>query len=247
MAALRAPDGCPWDREQDHASLRQYLLEEAHEAIEAIDEKDYAGLCGELGDILLQVVFHARLAEEAGRFDFHDVVSGIVDKMQRRHPHVFGSTSVKNADEVIKNWEAIKKDEYRQRQSVLDGVPKSLPALFAAAKLQGKAARVGFDWPSTAGIRQKIQEELNELDDAEKTGSREEMEKELGDVLFALSNLARRLDINPEIALSRSIVKFKKRFAHVEKMVNESGKEWQFFSLEELDEFWQQAKKLGIY
>ncbi|MDR3349119.1 MAG: nucleoside triphosphate pyrophosphohydrolase [Acidaminococcales bacterium] len=242
MAGLRSPGGCPWDMEQDHKSLRQYLIEETYEVLEAIDKEDYAGLCGELGDLLLQVVFHARLAEEKGFFKMQDVVDEVVAKMRRRHPHVFGAIQVDGAQEVIKNWEAIKKKEYKERKSVLDGVPEGLPALMAACKLQDKAGRVGFDWPETAGVWDKVHEEIGELRKAQAAGRADMMEWELGDVLFALANLARHIGCNPEIALCAANGRFKNRFCHVEACVKQSGKSWGDFTLEQLDVFWRQAK-----
>jgi tetrapyrrole methylase family protein/MazG family protein len=244
MARLRSPGGCPWDIEQDHKSLRQYLIEETYEVLEAIGKEDYNSLRGELGDLLLQIVFHARIAEERGFFKMQDVVDEVTEKMYRRHPHVFGVVEVKSAQEVLKNWEAIKKKEYRERQSVLDGVPEGLPALMAACKLQDKAGRVGFDCPQTAGVWEKVNEELDELRRAQEFGDITMIEHEVGDVFFALANLARHVGCNPEVALLIANSRFRSRFSHVEKRVKASGKDWREFTLEQLDMFWREAKKI---
>ena len=243
MARLRSPGGCPWDLEQDHKSLRQYLLEETYETLEAINKADYRGLCGELGDLLLQIVFHARLAEEKGFFKMQDVVDEVVAKMHRRHPHVFGAVEVGSAREVIENWEAIKKKEYGERKSVLDGIPEGLPALMAAFKLQEKAGRTGFDWPDGPGAVEDVKEEIEGLRRGETAGQAERIERKLGDALFALADLARRAGCNPEIALCVANGRFKERFACVEECVGQSGKGWRDFTLEQLSMFWRQAKK----
>ena len=196
----------------------------------------------ELGDVLMQIVFHARMAEEAGRFDLQDVIDEVVDKLIRRHPHVFGETKVTGSDEVLVNWEAIKKTEKTERKHVLDGVAQGLPALLRAYKLQGKAAKVGFDWPDSVGVWDKVQEELGELQEALASGDKQAAENELGDVLFAIVNYARHHKIEPEVALNGTNNRFSKRFAHVEAGVEASGKKWQDFSLSELDRFWDEAK-----
>ncbi len=246
MATLRATDGCPWDREQDHKTLRRYLVEEVYEVIEAIENNDVPELCGELGDLLLQVVFHARIAEERGLFTMQQVVDGIVEKMHRRHPHVFGTVKVGGSAEVLANWEEIKKEEYHgKRKTVLDGVSKGLPALMRSFKLQSKAAKVGFDWPDTTGVWEKIYEEIAELKEALVESDQAAIEHELGDILFALANLARHIGCEPEVALTAANNRFSRRFALVEEYVTCSGKKWQDFSLAELETFWQQAKKSG--
>ena len=244
MRTLREPGGCPWDREQTHASIRSNMIEEVYEYLEAEDAEDTEGMREELGDILMQIVFHARMAEEAGRFDLQDVIDEVVDKLIRRHPHVFGETKVTGSDEVLVNWEAIKKTEKTERKHVLDGVTQGLPALLRAYKLQSKAAKVGFDWPDVKGVWDKVQEELAELQGALASGDRAAAENELGDVLFALVNYARHQKIEPEVALNGTNNRFAKRFAHVESCVEASGKAWQDFSLDELDQFWDEAKRL---
>ena len=244
MRTLREPGGCPWDREQTHASIRSNMIEEVYEYLEAVDAEDTEGMREELGDILMQIVFHARMAEEAGRFDLQDVIDEVVDKLIRRHPHVFGETKVTGSDEVLVNWEAIKKTEKTERKHVLDGVTQGLPALLRAYKLQSKAAKVGFDWPDVKGVWDKVQEELAELQEALASGDRAAAENELGDVLFALVNYARHQKIEPEVALNGTNNRFAKRFAHVESCVEASGKAWQDFSLAELDQFWDEAKRL---
>ena len=244
MRTLREPGGCPWDREQTHASIRSNMIEEVYEYLEAVDAEDTEGMREELGDILMQIVFHARMAEEAGRFDLQDVIDEVVDKLIRRHPHVFGETKVTGSDEVLVNWEAIKKTEKTERKHVLDGVTQGLPALLRAYKLQSKAAQVGFDWPDVKVVWDKVQEELAELQEALASGDRAAAENELGDVLFALVNYARHQKIEPEVALNGTNNRFAKRFAHVESCVEASGKAWQDFSLDELDQFWDEAKRL---
>ena len=243
MRTLREPGGCPWDREQTHASIRSNMIEEVYEYLEAVDAEDTEGMREELGDILMQIVFHARMAEEAGRFDLQDVIDEVVDKLIRRHPHVFGETKVKGSEEVLVNWEAIKKTEKTERKHVLDGVTQGLPALLRAYKLQGKAAKVGFDWQDVQGVWDKVREELGELQEALASGDQAAAESELGDVLFALVNYARHYKIEPEVALNGTNNRFAKRFAHVESCVEASGKAWQDFSLEELDKFWDEAKR----
>lgn len=239
MARLRAPDGCPWDREQTHRSLRPYLLEETYEALEAIDAEDWARLCDELGDVLLQVVFHAQLASERGDFDIEDVIRGIVTKLRRRHPHVFGESSVSDAEEVVDRWEQIKRGEAGNegRESALDGVPASLPALQRAHKLQRRAARVGFDWDDIEGPRAKIDEELAEVAQADERS----LEHEIGDLLFAVVNYARFLGVEPEGALRRANERFGRRFRALEEAAG-GPERLQAMSLEEMDALWEQAK-----
>lgn len=242
MRTLREPGGCPWDQEQTHASIRSNMIEEVYEYLEAVDADDTEGMREELGDVLMQIVFHARMAEEAGRFDLQDVIDEVVDKLIRRHPHVFGETHVENSAEVLVNWDAIKKTEKTERKHVLDGVTQGLPALLRAYKLQSKAAKVGFDWPDAAGVWSKVQEELGELQEALASGDKQAAENELGDVLFAIVNYARHHKIEPEVALNGTNNRFAKRFGHVEARVEASGKNWQDFSLAELDKFWDEAK-----
>ncbi len=239
MARLRSPDGCPWDGEQTHSSLRPYLIEETYEALEAIDQEDWARLCDELGDVLLQVVFHAQLAAERGDFDIEDVCDAIVTKLRRRHPHVFADTSVSGSDEVLDRWERLKREEegYRERESALDGIPQSLPALQRAHKLQRRAARVGFDWDEVAGARAKVDEELREVDEA----TDDAREEEIGDLLFAVVNLARFLGVEPEGALRRANERFGRRFRWVEQAAG-SPERLREMNLEQMDELWERAK-----
>lgn len=246
LAQLRGEGGCPWDREQDHRSLRPYLIEEAYEVLEAIDEGDRYKICEELGDLLLQIVFHAQIAAENQYFDMNNVVSGISEKMIRRHPHVFGSVNVKDSSEVILNWEKIKAEERAGNipESLLARVSQCLPALMRAAKLQEKAAGAGFDWPDYRGALEKTCEEMDELQAVIIEGDPVKIEDELGDLLFSVVNLARLLNIEPETALSGTCVKFTRRFAHVEKMAGLSGRKLSSFSLSELDKWWEDAKKL---
>lgn len=239
MQQLREPDGCMWDREQTHTTIRHNFIEEVYEAIEAIDLNDSKLLCEELGDVLLQIVFHAQMAKENGDFDFQDVVDGINTKLIRRHPHVFGKLRLVDSKEIVYNWEKIKAQEKNDRTRVLDGISKGLPALMSAHKLQHKAAKVGFDWDSIQPVYAKIQEELLEVQQAQ---TKPEREKEIGDLLFAVVNLARHLGINSEIALNVSNRSFRQRFNYVEECVLSSGKKWQDHSLEQLDRFWDEAK-----
>lgn len=243
VRVLREPGGCPWDREQTRQSIRSNFIEEVYEYLEALDANDTHGMQEELGDILLQVVFHARMAEEAGEFDLQDVIDGIVDKLIRRHPHVFGEVQVANSDEVLVNWEAIKKQEKTERKCILDGVYQGLPALLRAHKIQSKVEKVGFDWDNLDDVWAKLVEEMGELKEALASADKEAAEAELGDVLFALVNYARHCKLEPEVALSGTNNRFTKRFAHVEACVHASGKEWQDFTLAELDKFWDEAKQ----
>lgn len=244
MRVLREPGGCPWDREQTQESIRQNLIEECYEYLEALDNRDLEGMQEELGDVLMQVVFHARLAEEAGDFDLQDVIDGVVDKLIRRHPHVFGDTQVENSAEVLVNWDNIKKEEKQERKHALDGIAQGLPALMRAYKLQHKAAKVGFDWDNKDDVWAKVEEELGEFKAALAMNNKVEAEKELGDILFALVNYARHFDIAPEVALNGTNNRFEQRFNYVEEQVVASGKAWQDFTLQELDQFWNKAKEV---
>lgn len=238
---LRSEGGCPWDRKQTHKSLRPYLLEEAYEALEAIDQDDFERLKEELGDLLLQIVIHAQIASEENRFDIDQVVERISEKLTRRHPHVFGSVGVSGAEEVLRNWEQIKQNE--GKGSVLDGVPKELPALLRAHRIQDKAARVGFDWSSTGAVFTKVEEEFSELKAACRSGDRERVEEELGDILFSLVNLARLLKTNPEDVLRKTIEKFIFRFKYIEQKLKRRGKGPKAATLEEMDKLWDEAKE----
>jgi len=246
MRDLRDPQtGCPWDIEQDFTTIAPYTIEEAYEVADAIERENMDDLRDELGDLLFQVAFHARMAEEAGLFDFEDVAKGISDKMIRRHPHVFGSEAERARGKQDGSWEQIKEIERSDSgdESALAGVAKGLPALKRAEKLGLRASRAGFDWPDRSGVHEKIQEELEELEEA--VGSREtdSMEEEFGDVLFAVVNLARHLNIDPEKALTGANYKFERRFRDMETDVTGTGKRLKDFNLETLDKFWRAAKK----
>ena len=254
MRRLLAPAGCPWDREQTFESLRKYVLEEACEVIDAVDSGDRAAIKDELGDLLLQVVFMGELARAESAFGPDDVVRAIVEKLVRRHPHVFGEVQVSGSDEVLSNWEKIKQGEYGDR-GVLAGLPRSFPALARAQRMSEKVSKVGFDWPDARGSRDKVAEELGELDEAVAQGSTERIEHELGDVLFALVNFARHQGINAEQALRKTADKFARRFSHVEARVKEQhggfpqdqdGKPTRGLPLEELDGYWNEAKERGL-
>ncbi|NLJ31696.1 MAG: nucleoside triphosphate pyrophosphohydrolase [Clostridiales bacterium] len=244
MKILRSPDGCPWDREQNHESIRNCMIEETYEAVEAIDTGDGALLKEELGDVLLQVVFHCELEREKHSFDFSDVVDGISKKMIVRHPHVFGDVSVSSSDEVLVNWDAIKKQTKGQntQADVLKSVSKALPALMRSAKVQGKAAKVGFDWPDVSGALQKVEEETAELKEAVASGVAENCGEELGDLLFSVVNAARFLKVEPEQALSAACDKFIARFQMMEQLAAGRGTDLASLSLNELDSLWNKAK-----
>ena len=245
MSRLRGPNGCPWDLEQTHKSLKPYLIEEAYEVLDAIDGGDDRELCEELGDVLLQVVFHAQIASEVGRFNAEEIAASISEKLLRRHPHVFGNTKVEDADEVLKNWEAIKSQEGRKKgkgASTLSGVPRHLPAMLRASRIQEKAARVGFDWTDPSEAKEKVSEELKEFLDARSTRDPGKTEEELGDLLFALVNVARLIQVSPEEALRKTIDKFETRFRFIETELQKEGREPRSASVEEMDRLWQKAK-----
>jgi MazG family protein len=248
IARLRAPGGCPWDREQTHQSLKPMTIEEAYEVLEAIDDGDDAHLAGELGDLLLQVVFHAQIAADEGRFAIGDVVQSVSDKMVRRHPHVFAGQSASSSGEVLRNWEALKRAEQAERgqaasASMLDSVSRRLPAVMEAYQMATKAARVGFDWPDAAGVLDKVQEELAEVRDALARGDARAVSDEVGDLLFAAVNLARLLGQDPESALKAANRKFRRRFRHVEEGLRERGRSPEESSLEEMERLWTEAKE----
>ena len=240
---LRAPGGCPWDREQDHHSIRRNLLEEAYEAAEAIDEGNPEHLQEELGDVLLQVVFHARMEEEQGGFDLDDVADGICKKLIYRHPHVFGDVTVSGSGEVLQNWEELKKREKHQTTAAdgVDSVARSLPGLGRAEKIQKKAAKVGFDWPDVSGALEKLREEAGELEEAVREDTN--VAEELGDLLFAAVNVARFVKVDPEDALSIACDKFARRFRQVEASAAAQGKTLEEMTLAEMDRLWDEAKK----
>ncbi len=245
MRKLRAPGGCPWDAEQTHESLTRYLLEETYEVIEAIDEKSPQHLKEELGDLLLQPIFHAAIAEESGDFTIYDVISTLIDKMIRRHPHVFGDLEIKDSNQQIENWENIKRIEKGdERPSALSGVPDHLPALLKAHKISEKASRVGFDWEHSDQVFAKVLEELHEFEEAWADGDPTKMEDELGDLLFAIANLGRYLSLNPEEALRKTISRFQKRFSFVEAELFRQGVHMQNATLEEMDVLWEMAKSV---
>lgn len=252
MARLRAEGGCPWDREQDLRSLRPYLIEEAFEVLDEMDRVSYGGpwrpLCEELGDLLFQIVFHAQLANEVGEFSMAEVCQAISDKIESRHPHVFGEARVTGgAEEVLDNWARLKAEEKKRKHgsegSVLDGVPTAAPALLRAERLTEKASRIGFDWPELQGVRAKVDEELGELDEAIASGDRDALEHELGDVLFSLANVARFIKTPPEDALRQANRRFTDRFHRMEAVLRERGVPFGGASLEELDALWNEAKK----
>jgi tetrapyrrole methylase family protein/MazG family protein len=245
MAVLRSPTGCPWDRAQDSTSLKPFLLEEAYEVLEAIEEGTPHKLKDELGDLLFQVIFHAQLARERGDFDVYDILAGTIAKMTRRHPHVFGSAAASTPKEALQNWEEIKRTEKAAEQgtSVLDGVPRQLPSLLRAQRLQDKAARVGFDWPEITQVWRKLTEELQELRTAMDHNDRAEIAGELGDVLFVLVNLARWLEINPDEALHHTSQKFIRRFQFIERELSRQEKTPKQSTLAEMDALWEQAKR----
>ena len=252
MRRLRAPNGCPWDREQDLKSLRPYLIEEAYEVLEEMDRVagggPWAPLAEELGDLLFQIVFHSQLAHERQQFDLGDVATAIATKLERRHPHVFGEQAQFGTTQVLANWAKLKADERKAKHghagSVLDGVPKDAPALQRAERLTEKASRIGFDWPDLKGVREKVNEELHELDEAIASGDKLAMEHELGDLLFALANVARHLGIAPEDALRATNQRFTTRFHFVEKGLEAKGVEFGKGTLDEMNALWDAAKRL---
>ncbi|MEZ4271072.1 MAG: nucleoside triphosphate pyrophosphohydrolase [Myxococcota bacterium] len=244
MAKLRAPGGCAWDHEQTFESLKQYLIEEAYETIDAIDSGDANNHCEELGDVLLQVVFQAEIAHESSIFDVTKVAKGINDKLIRRHPHVFGDTKTQGAREALASWEAMKAQERPARTSCLDGIPRALPALLRAQRSSDKAAGIGFDWPDVRGVRDKVEEELRELwDVVDEPTAHNKQREELGDLLFTLVNLARHLEVDPEAALSLATDKFHRRFRQIEKFLSAKKLDGIQVSLDELEQLWEDAKR----
>lgn len=258
QARLRGPNGCPWDREQTHASLKPFLVEEAYEVLDAMDSGDARKFAGELGDLLLQIVFHAEMAKEKGRFDITDVIRAVHTKMVRRHPHVFGTAKAQTSGQVLKNWEQIKSEEReaesgkgskkRAAESVLEGVPKGLPALIEAYQLSRRAANVGFDWENVGGVFEKLNEEVRELrlaldrrDDAN-SGAEGKVEEEMGDLLFAAVNLARQAGVEPEIALKRASRKFMERFQWMENRAKDQGRRFAEVPRGEMEKLWNRSK-----
>ncbi len=257
QARLRAPNGCPWDREQTHQSLRTYLIEEAYEVVEALESGNDAKFAEEMGDLLLQIVFHSQIAREEGRFTVAEVIREIHDKMIRRHPHVFGKTHAKDSAEVLRNWEQIKAEERRssnkgesgagegvpKETSLLDGVSRGLPATLEGYQLTRKASRIGFDWEEAGGVFEKLLEETEELKKASREKDHRKMEEEVGDLLFAAVNLSRFLKVDPEIALKKANAKFSRRFREMERLARASGREFKDLPREEMEAFWDSTKR----
>lgn len=243
MEILRAPDGCMWDREQDHRSIRRNFIEETYEVCEAIDEEDTEHLKEELGDVLLQVVFHTQMEKEKGVFDINDVADGICKKLIFRHPHIFGDVKVGSTDEILSNWDDLKRKEKKQETdtSTLESVSKSLPSLIRAQKLQKKAAKVGFDWPDVSGALDKVEEELAEVRAA--IGGDGDVEEEIGDLIFAVTNVSRFVKVDSERAAEKTCNKFVRRFADMEQQAKTQGKQLSELTLEEMDALWDEAKK----
>lgn len=241
VSALRGPKGCPWDKEQTHESMKSYLLEETYEVIESIQHQDPEKLKEELGDLLLQIIFHARLAEEKGEFTLKDVIEHITEKLIRRHPHVFGNAHIETSEAQKKHWEKLKKEE--GKTSALEGVPKTAPALFRAFRVQQKASVVGFDWGSKEPVWEKIKEEMEELEKALASNDIEKIQEEFGDLLFALVNFARFIKVHPEEALHLAIEKFIDRFQKVEEVFQKNGKRMEESTLEEMDLVWNAIKQ----
>ena len=240
IVRLRGPEGCPWDRKQSHASLRECLLEECYEVLEALDDGDAGRLSVELGDLLMQVVLHSQIASEDGEFELGDVIKSITTKLISRHPHVFGSVAVRDADEVLVNWEALKRGERREDASMLGSVPKQIPSLAYSQEVQSRVARVGFDWRDDEGVIDKLAEEVGEF---KQTQSKEQKESEFGDLLFTLANIARRQGIDLEAALRQANQRFYRRFAYMEKLCRERGLEFAKLSFDEQNKLWEEAKE----
>src|SRR5271169_502590 len=243
MERLRAPGGCPWDREQSFDTIKPYLLEETYEVLDAIDARDWEGLAEELGDLMLQSVFFAQMASEEGRFDIADSLQAINDKLVRRHPHVFGDGDARTSDDVKRRWDEIKATEKPRPKGLLEGVPRSAPALIEAQQIASRAAGVGFDWENVDQVFEKLNEETRELHAAR---SAEEMEDEIGDMLFVIVNIARFLKVDPEQALRKTNVKFRRRFGHVERGLEARGKTPRESNIQEMEELWQEAKRNGL-
>jgi tetrapyrrole methylase family protein/MazG family protein len=244
MARLRGPGGCPWDRKQTTESLKPFLIEECYEVVDALDEGSPDKVKEELGDLLFQIVFHSRIAEEQGRFTIRDVIAGNLEKMVRRHPHVFGDARLSTDKEVLANWEEIKKKEkgYEGRKSVLEGVPRHLPSLLRAHSLQERASRVGFDWSRIDEALPKLDEEMAEFKESLKKKDAAGIEEELGDIFFMLVNISRFLDVNPENALRKTISKFIHRFRHIEEHAANAGRQLSDMTLDEMEKLWQESK-----
>ena len=247
MARLRAPGGCPWDREQNFDTIRKYTLEETYEVLDAIDRRDWDGLREELGDFLLQAVFYAQMAQEERRFSISDSLDAINQKLVRRHPHIFAGETASTGDDVLKRWDQIKAEEKKakadQPQGLLDGVPRAMPALVEAQQIASRAAGVGFDWSNAEEVLEKLDEEVRELNEARRAESADAMEDEIGDLLFVIVNLARFVKVDPEQALRRTNTKFRRRFGHIERRLGQQGKQVAGTPLNELEALWQEAKE----
>jgi MazG family protein len=247
MAKLRSPEGCPWDREQTFDTIKKYTLEETYEVLDAIDRREWADLAEELGDFMLQAVFYAQMASEQKLFAITDALEAINQKLVRRHPHVFGEESAANPDDVLRIWgkEKAKEKEAKGQsgQSILAGVPRAMPALVEASEIASRAAKVGFDWENPDQVLDKLHEELAEIDEARRNGGQDEIEGEIGDLLFVVVNLARFFKVDPEQALRGSNAKFRKRFGHIERRLAEQGKSLEQASIDEMETLWQEAKK----
>lgn len=244
MSRLREPGGCPWDREQNLETLKDFLIEESYEVLEAIHAKDFEHLKEELGDLLYQILFLSRVAEEMEQFSIHDVIAAITDKMKRRHPHVFGNEDLRTAEHVLERWEEIKREEKNgaENLSTLSGIPVSLPALQKAKRISEKVCRVGFDWETVSGLMEKLHEEVSELTESIEANDLSKMEEELGDLLFVIVNVGRKLNVDPETALQVSNRKFIRRFEFVEKELKRRGKKPSSSTLAEMEELWQESK-----
>jgi len=240
MEKLRSPEGCPWDRKQTHRTLIPYLIEEVYEFVDAVNSSDFDNMKEELGDLLLQVVFHSQLAKEEGKFTVDDVVDSICRKLIFRHPHVFGGERVSSSGEVLERWEELKRKEGKVRSSILDGIPKAMPPLERAFKIQKRVAKVGFDWSSVEDVKEKVVEELEEIDEVR--NDRERLEEEIGDLLFSVVNLSRFLNIDPHIALLRANGKFERRFRAMEEEARRSGRDISELTPEEMERLWEKAK-----
>jgi tetrapyrrole methylase family protein/MazG family protein len=242
MSQLRSEKGCPWDKEQTRESLKPFLIEETYEVLEAIDENDPEKIKEELGDLLFQIIFHCQIAKERNEFTVDDVIKKIAQKMIARHPHVFGERKLDTSEEVLRQWEERKREEGKLKESLLEGIPKEMPALIRAQRLQARAARVGFDWKSIEDVLEKLDEELTEFKDALRDKNQKKIEDELGDLFFVLVNISRFVGVNPEDALRKTISKFISRFRYIEMKATESGKHLSDMTLQEMDLLWEEAK-----
>lgn len=243
MSTLRGKKGCPWDKEQTRESLKPFLVEETYEVLEAIDEGDPEKIKEELGDLLFQIIFHCQIAKERGEFDINDVIGKIAEKMIGRHPHVFGDANYETSEEVLKQWEERKKEEGKNRESILEGIPKEMPSLLRAHRIQARAARIGFDWEKVEDVLKKLDEEVDEFKAALNRKNQSEIEDELGDIFFVLVNISRFVGVNPDDALRKTISKFISRFRFIEMKASEAGRRLSDMTLQEMDELWDEAKE----